>query len=141
MLRLALVSLTLAGLATACASEGTPTATPTVSAMQSDLLGAWEGSYQFPTPDGELFDSPLRLVVDKQDNGALWGYEEFEDSGQTIRVPITGSLDDEGPGFGFAATGLILVGTMTGADEMSVRFYKVTDPATSFDVELRRVTE
>jgi hypothetical protein len=120
------------------ASAGSATTT-FVAVTPTELLGAWEGTYQFPTPDGGLFPSPLRLVVEKQEQGALWGYEEFEDSGELIRIPITGSLDDEGPGFGFAATGLILDGTMTGPDQMDVRFFKVSDPATSFDVTLRRV--
>jgi hypothetical protein len=140
LLALAVASLMVVGLGSACSSSD-DAATADARPVSYDLLGAWEGSYQFPTPDGLLVDSPLRLVVEQQQNGALWGYEEFEDGGQVIRVPITGSLDDDGPGFGFAATGLILNGVMTGNDQMNVRFFKVSEPATSFNIELRRVTE
>jgi hypothetical protein len=146
LVTMAAATLTLLAFGSACSTNenadgitNTSTTTPAPS-TPPQLLGTWEGNYQFPTPDGELFPSPLRLVVDKQEQGALWGYEEFEDSGEVIRIPITGSLDADGRGFGFSATGLILDGTLVGDDLVVVRFFKVSDPATSFEVELRRVT-
>jgi hypothetical protein len=137
-----LTALFLTAVATGCSGSddgGAASTANSAASVEPDLLGAWTGEYAFPTPDGGLFPSPLRIVVEKQEQGALWGYEEFEDSGQVIRIPLTGSLDADGVGFGFGATGLILDGELTGVDTMNVRFFKVSDPATSFDVELQRV--
>lgn len=102
------------------------------------LVGQWEGTYRFPTPEGQLVTSPLRLVIERQDGEGLWGYEEFEDGGQTIRVPLTGTVDADGTGLGLSATGLVVDGELRGADTLVLRFFKVSDPASSFEATLER---
>ena len=127
------------------AVENTPVQTSTVTTLAvttapPDLVGSWEGSYAFPTIDGALVDSPLLVVIERQEGTALWGYEQFDDVGQVIRIPFTGSFDADGQSFGLAATGLTIIGTMAGADQMNLRFFRVADPPTSFQVMVERTS-
>lgn len=123
---------------TACSSSESGTASTPTAPSPPELVGRWEGTYQFPTVDGDLVTSPLLVVIERQEGRALWGYEEFEDGGQVIRIPLTGSLSDDQSRLGLGATGLIVDGELTGPDDMRLRFFKVTDPATSFEAEVQR---
>ena len=127
------------------AVENTPVQTTTVTTLavataSPDVVGSWEGAYKFPTIDGALVDSPLLVVIERQEGTALWGYEQFDDGGQVIRIPFTGSFDADGQSFGLAATGLSVIGTMAGANQMNLRFFRVADPATSFQVMVKRTS-
>lgn len=128
----------LAGGCTATGEPGAPTADPAGATTPPSLVGQWEGTYRFPTPEGQLVASPLRVVIERQDGEGLWGYEEFEDGGQTIRVPLTGTVDASGTGVGLSATGLVVDGELRNADTLVLRFFKVSDPASSFQATLER---
>lgn len=142
----AVALLAVVAVAAGCTSEGNAStetaavATTVMAAAPPDVVGSWEGSYKFPTIDGALVDSPLLVVIERQEGSALWGFEQFNDEGQVIRIPFTGSFDADGQSFGLAATGLTIIGTMTGADQMNLRFFKVSDPPTSFQVMVERTS-
>lgn len=129
------VLLVVTGCATSDATNSTAT---TATASAPDLVGTWKGTYQFPTASGELIPSPLTLVIETQTDGALWGYEEYEDQGEVNRVPFAGSLGADGTSLGLAADELIIEGEVTGEDSMRVRFFVVGDTPTSFEVALTR---
>jgi hypothetical protein len=127
------------------AVDNAPVQTTTVTtlgvvAAPPDVVGSWEGAYMFPTIDGALVDSPLLVVIERQEGTALWGYEQFDDAGQVIQIPFTGSFDADGQSFGLAATGLTIIGTMAGADQMNLRLFKVSDPPSSFQVMVERTS-
>jgi hypothetical protein len=125
-----------------CSSDSdASTAVTTTAASPPDVVGSWEGSYQFPTLNGVVIDSPLLVVVEQQEGTALWGYEQFDDGAQVIRIPFVGSFDADGQSFGLAATGLSIIGTMSGVDQMNLRFFRVADPPTSFQVLVERTSD
>ena len=122
-----------------CASTNTPTdASTTTPSPTPNMVGQWRGTYEFPTLTGELVPSSLLVAIERQENGALWGYEEYVDAGSPVRIPITGSLSSDGKSLGLAAEDLIITGELDGNDRMRLRFFDVTDTATSFEVELTR---
>lgn len=135
----AVALLAMGTLTAGCATDSDASAT-TAPASPPDVVGSWEGSYTFPTIDGALVDSPLLVVIERQEGTALWGYEQFDDAGQVIRIPFTGSFDADGQSFGLAATGLTIIGTMAGADQMNLRLFKVSDPPSSFQVMVERTS-
>jgi hypothetical protein len=69
------------------------------------------------------------------------GNPNDDDGAQVIRIPFVGSFDADGQSFGLAATGLSIIGTMNGVDQINLRFFRVADPPTSFQVMVERTSD
>ena len=93
---------------------------PTAEPAGAGAPSRWAAGGTAPTasqpPTVSWPAAPLRLVIERQDGEGLWGYEEFEDGGETIRVPLTGTVDADGRGLGLSGTGLNLDGELRDAD-------------------------
>ncbi len=117
-------------------SAGSASAAP---AKYPDLVGTWRGDYRFPSSDHKGVESHQQLVIDHQDGELLWGHDEFiEADGTTTRIPVRGSIDFDHQGFGLAETGGMFLGTITGKNTITVRFFLTAASYTAFDAKLRR---
>ena len=104
-----------------------------------NLVGTWEGDYRFPSTDNTGVNSHEKLVIDFQSGELLWGHDEFVDkTGAVVRIPLRGSIDADGKGFGLAETGGLFTGRVTGKRTMVVRFFLTTSTYTSFHATLTR---
>ncbi len=138
----ALVALVVAGPVVAGCSSGSTTATASAAAEATapNLVGSWEGDYSYPTATGELVSSPLLIVIEKQEDRALWGYEQFTNDGETEAFSLTGSIGADGSSLGFASAGFSVVGEMVDGGQMRLRFFVPGDTPTSFEVTLTQAS-
>ncbi|GEM_PF-1685002 len=128
-LAVAVAVVTVAVATVSCGGNSVP--------LRSDWVGTWSGTYDFSSPDGSSATSSLALVIERQQGDLLWGYEEFVDKGQTIRIPLNGSATSDRRGFGLAATGLVFDAELTASDAVELQFFKTSEPATAFSVNLK----
>jgi hypothetical protein len=136
---------TLSLTAVACGSDTSDSAaTPTTVQQVPNLVGAWSGKYEFPSPSkGIVIPTALDLVIERAEGANLFGYESFVDAtGKTIKFPLVGTAEVN------AATGRAdVVMTTTGfyieisvvdADHLAARFVRTDDKPTTFIVNLTR---
>lgn len=102
------------------------------------MIGTWTGEYTYPQADGTVVNSSQTIVIERQDGANIWGYEEWTaPDGTTSRDELVGQI-----GLGF--TTFVLTeeeGFFSGVvneDRMAVRFIRLGDSNTSFEVELTR---
>lgn len=114
-------------LLTACGSSATP-----------NLVGTWVGDYSFALADGSANPSTETLVITRQSEDLLWGYEQWEEDGKQMRADLTGTLTDAGAGFVLTEPAGFYRGTIDG-DTMVVVFTRVdAEKHTAFEVTLTR---
>jgi len=128
--RLALCLATLALLAAGCSDS---------SSAAPDLVGTWVGDYAFALADGSSHHSTETLVITRQSDELLWGYEQWKEGGETMRATLTGSLTDDGHGLVLTEPAGFYRGTVDG-DRMTVVFTRIdAEQHTAFEVSLTRV--
>ena len=125
----AAASLCLAGVLAACS---------TGSSAPPDIVGTWSGTYTYPEVGGGRQESGLTIVITKQDGALLYGYEEWQDGGNTLKADLVGSLTDGAPSFVLVEAGGFFSGAVNG-DTMTVRFIRTVEGSnTSFETRLTR---
>ncbi|MHB1166312.1 MAG: hypothetical protein ACYC90_15065 [Candidatus Nanopelagicales bacterium] len=108
------------------------------SATPPDVVGTWVGEYSFALADGSANPSTETLVISRQEDGLLWGYEQWEEGGTQMHAPLTGSLVDGGRGIVLTEPAGFYRGTVDG-DTMTVVFTRVdAEQHTAFEVVLTR---
>lgn len=108
------------------------------SATPPDFVGTWVGTYSFALADGSANPATETLVITRQEDDLLWGYEEWEEGGKQMRDPLTGTLVDGGTGIVLTETAGFYRGTIDG-DTMTVVFTRVdADQHTAFEAVLTR---
>ncbi|MDO8307495.1 MAG: hypothetical protein Q7V58_03950 [Actinomycetota bacterium] len=108
------------------------------SGTPPDVVGTWVGTYSFALADGSANPSTETLVITRQEDGLLWGYEQWEEGGKQMRDPLTGSLVDDGTGIVLTEPAGFYRGTIDG-DTMTVVFTRVdAEQHTAFEVVLTR---
>jgi hypothetical protein len=110
------------------------------SAKYPNLVGTWTGSYRFPSGTDTAVDSHETLVIDRQDKELLWGHDEFVQNGQPIRIPVRGSIDLDGKGFGLAETSGLFICRIVRTNVIDVRFFRTDDMYTAFAARLTRTS-
>ena len=99
------------------------------------MIGTWTGEYTYPLPDGTTVTSTETIVIERQDGASVWGYEEWT-------APDGSTGRDELVGLGF--TTFVLTeeeGFFSGVvneDRMAVRYIRLGEENTTFEVELTR---
>ena len=78
------------------------------------------------------------LVIATQKGRLVWGNDEYVEDGQTIQVPVRGSIDRDGDEFMLAEENGFFFGELLGANRMRVRFVRTDDQFTTFEAVLRR---
>lgn len=132
MLLATIPALAAAAVILSACSPGLSSATP------PDVVGTWVGTYSFALADGSANPSTETLVITRQEDGLLWGYEQWEEDGKQMRDPLTGSLVDGGTGIVLTEPAGFYRGTIDG-DTMTVVFTRVdADQHTAFEVVLTR---
>jgi hypothetical protein len=114
---MAACALAVAVLAGCSGSDGDATPAEALEGLATtpggypDLVGTWVGDYVYPwnEDDGtpEVIPATERLIIEHQEDGLLWGVDEYVDDGATVRIPVRGviypdgalTLAEEGGGF------------------------------------------
>jgi hypothetical protein len=139
----------------ACAAASSPGAsgagtTPGTSGRSSgtapgtdrSLVGTWVGDYSYPLATAGGAPQAIRatetLVIEKQEGDLLWGVDQYVEDGNTIKIPVRGTLDAAGPGVTLAEQGGFFRGELQADGTLRVRFTRTDDQFTSFEVTLRR---
>ena len=126
-------SLALAIVATALLVSGCSQASGS-----SNLVGTWVGDYAFALADGSANSSIETLVITRQSEDLLWGYEQWEENGKQMRADLTGTLTDEGASFVLTEPAGFYRGTIDG-DTIVVVFTRTdAEQHTAFEVSLTR---
>lgn len=108
------------------------------SSVTPDLVGTWVGDYAFALADGSTNQSIETLVITRQSDGLLWGYEQWEENGKQLRAPLTGTLTDGGTGLVLTEPAGFYRGTVDD-DTMVVVFTRIdAEQHTAFEVSLTR---
>jgi len=106
------------------------------------LIGTWVGDYSYPlaSPSGAplKIDATETLVIEKQEGDLLWGVDQYVEDGNTIKIPIRGSLDADGQGLTLTEQGGFFRGELRADGTMHVRFTRTDDQFTSFEATLRK---
>lgn len=103
-----------------------------------DLVGTWTGDYEYPLGTDEVVPATETLAIETQKGRLLWGNDEYVDEGQTINIPVRGSIDADDDEVLLAEDGGYFLGKILGANKMRVRFVRTDDHFTTFEVVLRR---
>jgi len=102
-----------------------------------NLKGTWTGSYQYPTPDKTIEESPLTIEITKQEGSLLWGTESWTNQGQTQSAEVLGSLSSDNSSVILSSVGGFFSGNV-GDNSMRLRFVRTDDPPTAFVVTVTR---
>ena len=103
-----------------------------------DLVGTWTGPYEYPIGTDEVVSATETLVIETQKGRLIWGNDEYVEQGQTIQIPVRGSIDREGEEVMLAEENGFFFGEILGANRMRVRFVRTDDQFTTFEAVLRR---
>ena len=117
---------------------GVSACAPSGPSEPANMIGTWTGEYTYPLPDGTTVTSTETIVIEKQEGASIWGYEEWTGpDGQTDRDELVGQI-----GLGF--TTFVLTeedGFFSGVvneERMAVRYIRLGEDRTTFEVELTR---
>jgi hypothetical protein len=117
----------MAGAGTADPGSGVP-----------DLVGTWTGTYRYASGNDEVVDATETLVIERQKDRLIWGTDDYVEGGQTIKIPVRGSIGRDGRGFTIAEEGGYFLGEILGRNRVHVWFVRVDDQFTTFEAVLRR---
>lgn len=123
-------------------SGGTRVGTTPGTQVNRSLLGTWVGDYSYPlaAADGtpQKIDATETLVIEKQEGDLVWGVDQYVEEGNTIKIPVRGTLDATGSGFTLTEEGGFFRGELQADGTMHVRFTRTDGEFTSFEATLRR---
>lgn len=102
------------------------------------MIGTWTGEYTYPQADGTVVTSTETIVIERQEGASIWGYEEWTaPDGSTGRDELVGQI-----GLGFSTFVLTeeegFFSGVVSEDRMAVRYIRLGDGNTTFEVELTR---
>lgn len=129
----------------ACGSSGSAGSTATtlaeVAGQAPGLVGTWVGDYTYPLRGADGSPQPIkateRLVIEHQDGELLWGYDEYVDAGQMIRIPVRGYVGADGE-VTLAEEGGAFRGRVRPDGSLALHFARTDDQFTAFAVRLTR---
>lgn len=128
----------LAAVAAVTLSQLAASPSPADAAPNTNLVGTWTGRYQFPTGTDQLVTSTETLVIQHQDGLFLWGHDDYVQGGQTIQIPVRGSLETNRRDFTLAERNGFFRGVLLPSRGMQIRFTRTDDQFTSFAAVLHR---
>jgi hypothetical protein len=104
-----------------------------------DVTGVWVGEYQYALADGSSIKATERIVIERQQEELLWGYEIWTDeAGAQQRTELTGTLTNGGAEIVLTERGAYFQGTVADST-MTLTFVRTTkDQHTAFQVTLTR---
>jgi hypothetical protein len=107
------------------------------SSEPANLLGTWTGSYSYPLVDGTVFEADQTIVVERQEGANVWGYQEWANDQGPQRTEFIGQVGVGGNTFVLTEEAGFFSGFVDG-DSMAVRFIRIDEQHTTFELELTR---